>query len=55
LSKLAPTFPYRDDAMEAIKLALNPKKIAKLDVLEIRKLIEKNRALLNEIIRYVLV
>jgi len=53
LSKYAPTFPYRDDALEAIKLALNPGEVAQLDILEIRRLIERNRALLNEIIRYV--
>ena len=53
LSKYASKFPYRDDAAEVIKLALNPKGIASLNVLEIRRLIEKNRALLNKIIRYI--
>jgi len=53
LSKHVPEFPYRDDVAEAIKLALNPKGIASLNILEIRRLIEKNRALLNKIIMYV--
>jgi len=53
LSKYAPKFPYRDDAAEAIKLALNLKGIASLDILEIRRLIKKNRALLNGIISYI--
>jgi len=53
LSKYALKLPSRDDAAEAIKLALYPKGIASLDILEIRRLIEKNSALLNEIISYI--
>jgi len=53
VSKYAPKFPYMDDAAEAIELALNPKGIASLDIHEIRRLIEKNRVLLNKINRYI--
>jgi len=53
LSKYAPKFPYMDDAAEAIELVLNPKGIASLDIPEIRRLIEKNRALLYQIKRYI--
>jgi hypothetical protein len=55
LSKYAPEFPYRDDAAEAIKLALNPKGMASLGIPGIRKLIQRNRVLLDKIKRYITV